>query len=60
MKYIQLSDNYFGEENDEYITQVAETIEQALPLIELGYSEAADYDGVKIFKIRKSSLGRVR
>ena len=60
MKYIHLADTYFGEEEEEYITKVAENIEQALPLIELGYTEAADYNGVKIFKIRKSSLGRVR
>ena len=60
MKYIHLAGTYFGEEDDEYITQVAETIEQAVPLIEAGYVEASDYNGVKIFKIRKSSLGRVR
>ncbi len=60
MKYINLAGTYFGEEEDEYITKVAETLEQAIPLIEQGYTEAADYNGVKIFKIRKSSLGRVR
>ncbi len=59
MKYIHLAETYFGEEEDEYITKVAENIEEALPLIELGYTEAADYNGVKIFKIRKSRVGRV-
>jgi hypothetical protein len=60
MKHIHLAETYFGEEEEEYITKVAENIEEALPLIELGYTEAADYNGVKIFKIRKSTVGRVR
>jgi len=48
-----------GEEDDEFITKVAENIEEALPLIEAGFIEAVDYNGVKVFKIRKSRLGRV-
>ncbi|MFA9496570.1 MAG: site-specific integrase, partial [Candidatus Bathyarchaeota archaeon] len=59
MRYINLADSYFGEEEEEYITKVAENIEQAMPLIEAGFTEAADFNGVKIFKIRKSRLGRV-
>jgi len=59
MKYIHFADTYFGEEEDEFITKVAENIEQAMPLIEAGFTEAADFNGVKIFKIRKSRLGRV-
>lgn len=59
MKYIHLADTYFGEENDEFIIKVAENIEQAIPLVESGYTEAADFNGVKIFKMRKSKLGRV-
>ncbi len=60
MKYIHLADTYFGEEDDEYITKVAETIEQAIPLIEAGYTQAAEYNGIKIFKTPKSRLRRVR
>lgn len=60
MKYIHLAEIYFGEEEGEFITQVAENIEKARPLIEAGYTLAAEYDGVKIFKIPKSRLGRVR
>ncbi len=59
MKYIHLADSYFGQEDEEFITKVAENIEQALPLIEAGYTEATDFNGVKIFKIGKSRLGRV-
>ena len=59
MHYINLSETYFGEEDDEFIIQVAENVEQALPLIESGYTEAADFNGVKIFRKRKSGLRRV-
>ena len=54
MKYIHLAETYFGTEEDEYIVKVAETIEQALPLIEQGFVEASDFNGVKIFKLPKS------
>ena len=43
MKYIHLAETYFGEEDDEFITKVAENIEQALPLIEAGYTRARIY-----------------
>jgi hypothetical protein len=36
---------------------IVEIIEQAIPLLEQGYVEAADYEGVKILKIRKPRLG---
>ena len=54
MKYIHLAESYFGAEEEEYIVKVAETVEQALPLIEQGFVEASDFNGVKIFKIPKS------
>ena len=56
LRYIQLAETYFGIEDDEYITKVAENIEQSIPLIEAGYVEAADFNGVKIFKIPKSRV----
>lgn len=56
MRYIHLAETYFGVEDDEYITKVAENIEQAIPLIEAGYVEASDFNGVKIFKIPKSRV----
>lgn len=59
MKYIHLAEMYFGEEEEEYIVKVAETIEQALPLIEAGYVEASNYNGVKLFKTPKSRVRRV-
>jgi hypothetical protein len=56
MRYIHLAETYFGIEEDEYITKVAENIEQAIPLIEAGYVEASDFNGVKTFKIPKSRV----
>jgi hypothetical protein len=58
MKYVQLAETYFGEEEEEYIVKVAENLEQALTLIEAGYVEASDFNGVKIFKIPKVTSGR--
>ena len=59
MKYIHLADVYFGNEEEEYITKVAETVEDAVPLIEQGYVEASDFNGVKIYKKPKSQVRRV-
>ena len=33
-----------------YLTATASTVEQAIPLIEQGYIQAAEFDGIKIFK----------
>jgi integrase len=33
-----------------YLTATASTVEQAIPLIEQGYTQAAEFDGIKIFK----------
>ncbi len=59
MKYIHLAGTYFGTEEDELIVKVAENIDQALPLIDAGYVEASDFNGVKIFKIPKSRVAGV-
>ena len=36
--------------NGKYLTATASTVEQAIPLIEQGYIQAAEFDGIKIFK----------
>jgi integrase len=59
LKYVHLAETYFGKEDDEYVVKVAENIEQALPLIEAGYVEASDFNGVKIYKISKSRVAPV-
>jgi hypothetical protein len=38
----------------------AENVEETIPLIESGYIEATDFNGVNIFKIPKSRLERAR
>ena len=57
LKYIQLDEAYFKEISEEYITKVARTVEEAIPLVESGFVEASDFNGEKIFKKPKSSLG---
>lgn len=37
--------------------KVASSVKEAIPLIEAGFVEASDFDGVKIFKIPKSRVG---
>ncbi|HUS79131.1 MAG TPA: site-specific integrase [Patescibacteria group bacterium] len=56
MKYIHLEEAHFKERNDKYVTKVARTVEEAIPLLELGYEEATDFDGVKIFRKVKSEV----
>ena len=53
MLYIQLEEAHYQSLSDEYTCKVAKTVEDALPLIEAGYTQAAEFDGVKIFKKRK-------
>ena len=56
-RYIHLEEAYFQDKCDEYITKVAKTVDEALPLVESGFEEACDFNGVKIFKKSKSSVG---
>jgi integrase len=41
------------EQDGEYTCKIAKTIEEAIPLIEAGFTQASEYDGIKIFKKRK-------
>lgn len=56
LKYIHLAETYFGKEDEEYDVKVAENITEAIPLIEAGYVEESDFNGVKIYKIPKSRV----
>jgi integrase len=51
--YINLEQALFLTENEDFICKVAKTIEEALPLIEAGFTQATEYNGIKIFKKRK-------
>jgi integrase len=51
--YIQLEEALFNREPDEYICKVAETIEEAKNLIELGYQYICEFNQAKLFRRRK-------
>ena len=57
IKYIHLSEVYFREENEEYVVKVAKTPEEAIPLLEAGFEEASDFNGVKLYRLSKSKWG---
>lgn len=54
--YIHLEEAYFQDTEEEFVTKVASNVKEAIPLIEAGFVEASDFDGVKIFKIPKSRV----
>lgn len=51
--YIQLAEAIFTKEDDEFVCQVARTVEEAKALIEAGFDYVCELDGVKLFKKRK-------
>lgn len=50
------AETYFKKEAEQYICKVAKTIEEAIPLIEEGYTLASEFDGVKLYRIPKSAV----
>jgi len=56
MLYIQIEEALFGGESDQYVCKVARTIEEALPLLEQGFTEASDFEGVKIYRKPKNMV----
>jgi integrase len=52
LKYIQLDEALFSEEDDQFVCKAASTVKDAMELIELGFQHVCDYDGVKLFKKR--------
>jgi hypothetical protein len=54
--YIHIEQAYYSNDNDQHIYKVAKNIEEALPLLEEGFTEAHDFDGVKIYRKPKSAL----
>ncbi len=53
MRYIQLSKALFKNEDEEYICKVANTIEDAKALIEVGFEYVCEFEDVKAFRKRK-------
>jgi len=54
MLYIQIKKALFRGEAEQYICKVAKTIEEALPLLEQGFTEASNFNGVKIYRKPKN------
>jgi hypothetical protein len=54
--YIHIEQAYYSNDNDQHIYKVAKNIEEALPLLEEGFTEASDFNGFKIYRKPKSAL----
>jgi integrase len=53
MVYINLENAIFLEQNDEFTCKVAKTPDEAIKLIEAGFTKADEIDGIHIYKKRK-------
>ena len=53
LKYVQLEEALFKEQNEEFICKVAKTIEEAKELIELGFEYVCEIQDAKLFRKRK-------
>jgi integrase len=51
--YVQIEEALFNREPEEYICKVADTIEDAKNLIELGFQYICEFDQAKLFRRRK-------
>jgi len=51
--YINLEQAVFNDANDEFHVKVAESLEEAYKLLEVGFEYVTDMDGKKLFKKRK-------
>ena len=53
LKYIQLEEAIFKENNDEFVCKTAKNVEEAKTLVEVGFEHVCDIEGVTLFKKRK-------
>jgi hypothetical protein len=51
--YINLEKALFQNADDEYHVKIAQTLEEATKLLEVGFDYVTDMDGAKLFKKRK-------
>jgi hypothetical protein len=59
LMYIHLDEAYFGDLAEEYDVRKIRTVEEAVPLIENGYVEASEINGIKLFKKRLQKIAGV-
>ena len=52
LKYVQLEEALFDEDDDQYVCKAASTAKEAMKLIELGFQHVCDFDDVKLFRKR--------
>lgn len=53
MLYINLEQAIFDEADDEFHVKVADTLDEACKLMEIGFEYVTDMDGKKLFRKRK-------
>jgi len=53
MRYIHLAQIIFKQEKDEYICEVARTVNEATKLIEAGFEYVCEIEGARLFRKRK-------
>ena len=53
MIYINLERAIFASENDEFNARIAENLEEACKLVEVGFEYVTDMGGKKLFRKRK-------
>jgi len=53
LKYIDLEANLFGISDEQFITKIATTPEEACKLIEVGFEKHDEFDGIHIYRKRK-------
>jgi hypothetical protein len=53
MIYINLDRAIFASENDEFNVRVAEDLDEACKLVEVGFEYVTDMEGKKLFRKRK-------
>lgn len=61
LMYIHLEETYLRDIPEEYDVRKVRTVEEAVPLLDAGYEEASEIDGVKLYrKPRKKAAGAVK
>lgn len=55
LKYVQIEEALFQEENEGFICKMARNVDEAKPLIEAEFDYVCELNGVKLFRRRKGN-----